>query len=319
MSLSSFSVEKAKPRDKPYKLSDGDGLHLLINPNGSKLWRFRYRFGGKQKMIGFGSFPEVSLAAARDKRDEARKLVAAGIDPSQKRREDKRLAAVSAANTFAAIATELIEKLKEEGIAEQTGYKKRWLLLDLGKPLADRPIKDITPAEILDLLRVIEKTGRRETAHRLRAAIGQVFRYGIATLRCETDPTLALRGALKTPIVRHRAALTDEQKVGALWASINEYDGWPTLKAALQLAMLTMARPTEVRHMRKRDVNFMLAKWTIPAQHMKMRLAHDVPLSRQAIEVLRNVWDLFPQSEYVLPSIRTWKRPLSENAMNSAL
>ena len=265
MLLSSFSVEKAKPREKPYMLSDGNGLHLLVNPNASKLWRFRYRFDGKQKMIGLGSYPDVSLAIARDKRGEARKLVASGIDPSQKRKDDRRIAAVAAANTFAAIATEYIEKLESEGIAVQTGYKKRWLLLELARPIAERPISAITSADLLDLLKGIEKTGG-ETALKLRAAIGAVFRYAIATLRAENDPTYALRGALARPNVQHRAAITDETELGALWAAIESYDGWPTLKAALQLTMLTMCRPGEVRHMKRSEITWPSATWHIPAE-----------------------------------------------------
>lgn len=319
MRLSSFRVERAKPQEKPYKLSDGGGLCLLINPNGSKLWRFRYRFGGKQKMIGLGAFPEVSLATARDKREDARKTLASGMDPSQKRKADRRDAQITAANTFGVIADEYIAKCEAEGIAEQTGYKKRWLLLDLAKPLCPKPITEITAADILQLLKAIEKTGRRETALRLRAAIGAVFRYAIATLRAQADPTYALRGALAAPQVKHRAAITDEAQLGALWVSINEYDGWPTLKAALQLTCLTMCRPGEVRHMTKREISFLKAMWQIPAEKMKMKRDHIVPLSRQALTVLREVWEIFPESELVLPSIRSWKRPLSENAMNSAL
>ena len=319
MLLSSFSIEKAKPRAKPFKLADGNGLHILINPNGSKLWRFRYRHNGTQKMIGFGSFPEVSLAQAREKRDEARKVVAAGEDPSQKRKDERRAVAVAASNTFGIVALEYIEKCEAEGMAEQTGYKKRWLLQDLAKPLTDKVITEITPADILALLKSVEKTGRRESARRLRAIIGAVYRYAIATLRAENDPTYALRGALMAPKVTHRAAITDEVQLGRLYTSICEYDGWPTLTAALKLNLLTMCRPGEVRHMKRSEINFPKALWQIPAERMKMKIAHDVPLSRQALEVIRGVWDLFPNSELVLPSIRSWKRPLSENALNSAL
>lgn len=319
MALSLFSIQNAKPRERPYMLLDGNGLHLLVNPNGSKLWRFRYRFSGTQKMIGFGAFPDVGLAAARDKRDEARKLVAAGTDPSQHRKDQKHAAEVASAHTFKAIAAEYIEKLEAEGIADQTGYKKRWLLLDLAKPIGDKPITAITAAELLILLKGIEKTGRRETARRLRAAISAVFRYAIATLRAENDPTYALRGALTAPVVKHRAAITDERKLGALMRSIDDYDGWPTLRAALLLTVLTMCRPGEVRHMKRSEVIFPKALWQIPAERMKMRRPHDVPLSTQALTVLREVWDLFPHSELVLPSIRSHQRPLSENAMNSAL
>lgn len=319
MYLSSFAVEKAKPRAKPYKLRDGDGLHILITTSGSKLWRFRYRHNGTQKMIGFGAFPEVSLAQAREKRDEARKVVAAGEDPSQKRKNERRAVQIAATNTFGVIAIEYIEKCEAEGMAEQTGYKKRWLLQDLAKPLTDKVITEITPADILALLKGVEKTGRRESARRLRAIIGAVYRYAIATLRAENDPTYALRGALMAPKVTHRAAITDEVQLGRLYGSICEYDGWPTLRAALQLTLLTMCRPGEVRHMKRSEISFPKALWQIPADRMKMGIAHDVPLSRQALEVLRGVWELFPNSELVLPSIRSWQRPLSENALNSAL
>lgn len=319
MYLSSFSVEKAKPRAKPFKLADGNGLHILINPNGSKLWRFRYRHNGTQKMIGFGAFPDVSLAQAREKRDEARKVVAAGEDPSQKRKDERRAVQIAATNTFGIIAGEYIEKCEAEGMAEQTGYKKRWLLQDLARPLTDKVITEITPADILALLKGVEKTGRRESARRLRAIIGAVYRYAIATLRAENDPTYALRGALMAPKVTHRAAITDEVQLGRLYSSICDYDGWPTLKAALQLTLLTMCRPGEVRHMKRSEISFPKALWQIPADRMKMGIAHDVPLSCQALEVIRGVWGLFPNSELVLPSIRSWQRPLSENALNSAL
>lgn len=318
MLLTLFSIEKAKPKEKPYKLSDGNGLHLLVQSNGSKLWRLRYRFAGKQNMMSLGSFPEVSLAAARKKRDEARQLIAEGTDPSQQKRLDKLAANAAAKNTFGAVAAEYLEKLQEEGKAESTIEKNRWLLEDLAAPLAKRPIAEITSAEILDLLKRIEKTGRRHTARRLRGTLGTVFRYGIVTLRTANDPTFALRGALLTPVVKHRAAITDDLQFGALMRTIDEYDGWPTLRAALQFLALTMTRPGDVRHMRRSEVIFPKALWRIPAERMKMRRPHDVPLSDQALRVLRSVWST-SASELVFSSIRTNRRPLSENALNSAL
>jgi integrase len=316
--LTVFAIEKSKPRDKPFLLTDGNGLHLLINPSGSKLWRLRYRFGGKQNLLSLGSFPEVSLAEAREKRDDARKLVAKGIDPSQHRKEEKRAAVTAAGNTFAVIAAEHIANLKARNAARATVEKNRWLLEDLAKPIAHKAVTDIKPADVLDLLKNVEKSGRRETARRLRGAIGSVFRLAISTLRAENDPTFPLRGALLRPNVTHRPAITDEKKLGALWQSINEYDGWPTLKACLQIAMLTMARPGEVRYMKRKEIIFPKATWQIPAERMKMRRPHDVPLSTQALAVIRGVWDL-SASDLVLPSIRSHQRPLSENAMNSAL
>jgi integrase len=197
--------------------------------------------------------------------------------------------------------------------------KNRWMLQELAASLAGRPMAEITPAEVLDVLKRIEKSGRRETARKLRGAIGSVFRLAVATLRASTDPTLALRGALLRPNVQHRAAITDERRLGSLMCSVDEYDGWPTIRAALQLLALTMTRPGDVRGMRRSEVDLDKALWTIPAARMKMRREHVVPLSRQALEVLRDIWPLSDHGELVLPSIRSTRKPLSENALNSAL
>jgi integrase len=200
-----------------------------------------------------------------------------------------------------------------------TVAKNRWLLEDLARPLAGRPIADIVPAEILQVLKRIEKSGRRDTARRLRGTMGSVFRHAILTLRATTDPTFVLRGALLTPNVKHRPAITDEQQLGALMVNIAEYDGWPTLRAALQLVALTMTRPGDVRGMRRSEISFDKAVWRIPGERMKMRRPHDVPLSTQAVAVLRGIWSLSDYGDLVVPSIRSSRRPLSENAMNSAL
>jgi integrase len=310
--LTQFGIQKAKPREKPYKLSDGGGLHLLIETSGSKLWRFRYRYAGKEKMLTFGSYPEVSLASARTKREEAKKLLAEGKDPSQKRKEDKLSAQFASANTFGAIAQEHIANLEANGSAEATIAKNRWLLEVLAAPLTKRPISEITPAELLDLLKKFEKAGKRETARRLRGTIGTVFRLAVVTLRCPTDPTYPLQRALLRPQVKHRAAITDEGRLGQLMLAIDQY---PTqiLRAALHFLALTMSRPGDVRYMKRSEVNFLKATWSIPAERMKMRRPHDVPLSRQALEVLRSVWG---ESELVFP--REGK-PLSENALSYAL
>jgi integrase len=313
-----IAIDKAKPQEKPYKLLDGGGLHLLIQPGGSKLWRFRYRFAGKENMLTFGRFPEVSLASARDKRHEARKLLAEGIDPAQKRKADKLKAEFAARNTFRAVAEDYISNLEDQGKAQTTIDKRRWLLLDLAKPLAKRPIADVTAYEVLDLLKKIQNSGRRETAQRLRGTIGAVFRLAIATLRATNDPTYPLRGALLQPKVQHRAAITDERELGALMTCIDEYDGWPTLRAAMLFLALTMTRPGDVRHMKRSEVVFPRALWRIPAERMKMRRPHDVPLSRQALAVLREIWEYAP-GELVFPALRSSLKPLSENAMNAAL
>ena len=317
--LKLFEIQKARPKDKPYKLSDGAGLHLLVETKGRKLWRFRYHFDSKEKMISFGSFPEVSLADARGKRDEARKLLEAGTDPSRKKQLDKIASATAARNTFGAIAEEHLQNLQDGGAAETTMIKNRWYLQKLAAPLTNLAITEITSAEILHLLKRIEKSGRRETARKVRSAIGSVFRLAITTLRATNDPTFPLRGALLKPNVQHRAAITDEAKLGALLVATDEYDGWPTIRAALQLIVLTMTRPIELRLMRRSEIVWPKAVWRIPAERMKMRRPHDVPLSQQTIAILRDIWPLSEHQELVLPSIRSPLKPLSENAMNSAL
>jgi len=319
MPLSSLAVQNAKPRENFYVLTDGNSLHLLIKPNGSKLWRLRYRFGGKQNMLSLGSFPEISLADARAKRDDARKLLANDIDPSRQKKLDKIAAATEAKNTFRAIAEEHLKNLEESGTAASTMTKNRWYLLDLAAPLANLPITEITPAEILGLLKKIEKSGRRETARKVRGTIGSVFRLAITTLRATNDPTFPLRRALLKPNVQHRPAITDEAKLGALMVAIDEYDGWPTIRAALLLTALTMTRPGEIRFMRRSEIVWPKATWRIPAERMKMRRPHDVPLSTQALAILREIWPLSEGHELVLPSIRSPRKALSENAMNSAL
>jgi integrase len=317
--LTFLAIERAKKRGKPYKLSDGEGLHLLVEPTGSKLWRFRYQFDHKEKMISFGSFPEVSIAAARSKRDDARKLLAEGTDPSQQKKLDKITAATAANNTFGVIAEEHLDNLKATGKAHATIIKHRWFLRDLASPLTKRPIAEITPAEILIILKRIEASGRRETAKKLRSTIGRVFRLAVSTLRATSDPTYALQGALLPPVVTHRPAITLEAELGAFVLSLDEYKGWATVRAALQFLILTMTRPGETRLMRRGEIVWQTSTWKIPAERMKMRVPHDVPLSKQALAVLRSIWDASEGNEYVFPSIRSPKKPLSENAMNSAL
>jgi integrase len=319
MALTDLAVRNAKPRTKPYKISDGGGLFLLLQPNGSKLWRLKYRSQGKEKLLACGSYPMTSLAEAREKREAARKLLSNGEDPSQKRKEAKLQAALATQNTFGLIAAEHIERLKATDKAHRTIEKNRWLLTDLASRLTDRPVAEITSAEILDVLLRIEKSGRRESARRLRAAISSVFRLAIVTLRAESDPTFPLRGALLAPKVVHRAAIVDEVSLGGLLRAIDEYDGWPTITAALKFAALTFARPGEIRGARRGEFDLGKAVWQIPAERTKMRRPHGVPLSRQAVAVVEGIWTLSDHGDLVFPSIRSNRRPLSENAFNAAL
>ena len=278
--LTDRAVRSSKPQEKPYKLSDGGGLHIVVQPNGSKLWRLKYRFAGKEKLLSFGAYPTVSLASARQKREDAKRQLASRLDPSVKKKLDKIAEEKAAQNTFGAVAAEHLANMAANGLAETTLIKNRWMLEDLAAPLARRPIAEIMPIEVLDVLKRIEKSGRRETARKLRGMIGSVFRYAVVTLRATNDPTAPLRGALLTPKVQHRPAIIDERELGILMRAIDEYDGWPTLRAALQLIALTMTRPGDVRFMRRSEINFERAVWRIPAERMKMRRPHDVPLSR---------------------------------------
>jgi len=317
--LSDLEIRTAKPQEKPYKLFDGGGLHVLVQTKGAKLWRLKYRFAGKEKLLSLGAYPSVGLAVAREKREEMKRLLAAGTDPSVQKKLDKLAAAKAANDTFGAVAAEHLANQESGGAAPTTMAKNRWMLEILAAPLKDRPIAQVAPIEVLDVLKHIEKSGRRETARKLRGAIGGVFRYAIATLRASNDPTVPLRGALVKPTVQHRAAITDERELGALMCSVDEYEGWPTLRAALQLLALTMMRPGDVRGMRRAEVDFDKALWRVPAERMKMRRPHDVPLSTQSLAILRDIWPLSDHGDLVLPSIRSIQRPLSENAMNSAL
>lgn len=320
MALTDLALRNAKPRDNPYKLFDGGGLHLLVNPNGSRIWRLAYRFAGKPKQLSFGPYPTVTLVAARQKRDDAKRLLLEGQDPSTARKLERVNAALAAGNTFALLAAEYVERLERRGAAAATIAKNRWLLETLAGPaLGPRPIGEITPVEVLATLQQVERSGRRESARRLRAAIGSVFRFAIATLRAENDPTFALKDALERPKVTHRAALTDPKKLGGLMRAIDEYDGWPTLRSALLFTALTFARPGEVRGARWAEIDVERATWSIPAERMKMRRPHVVPLSRQALAVLADIRPLTGASELIFPSIRSNKKLLSENAMNSAL
>ena len=295
------------------------GLYLHVQPGGSKLWRMKYRHQGKEKLLSFGPYPLVTIAEARQKRGEAKRLLLDGIDPNAKKKQDQLDAEVMARQTFGLIADEYLERQREKGISAATLKKTTWLLKDLAAPLSERPIHEITPAELLTLLQRIEKSGRRETARRLRGTIGSVFRLAIVTLRAESDPTIPLHGALLPPKVEGRAAITDEQEVGKLLQSIDEYDGWPSIRAGLQFLMLTCVRPGEVRGAKRDEFDLNKAVWHIPVERMKMRQPHDVPLSRQALAIIEDIWPMSECGELVFPSVRSLHRPLSDNAFNSAL
>ncbi len=320
MSLTDTAVRLAKPRERAYRLSDGRGLCLLIQPNGSKWWRFRYRFQGTEKMLSLGIYPDVPLSEARDRREAARKTLATGTDPSADRKEKK----ATRKNSFQAVAEHwlagLARHVKVKRRAESTYRKAKWLLESFIFPdLGDRPIGSITAPELLTVLKKIEGDDMHESARRAKQRCGQVFRHAIGLGYATRDITLDLRGLLEAPIVKHRAAITDENELGAFLVGLDQYEGWPIVQAAFKFLILTMTRPGDVRGMKRTEVNFEKRLWCIPGERMKMREPHDVPLSRQALAVLKEVWPLNEEDLLVFPSLRSHKKPLSENAFNSVL
>lgn len=319
MALTDIAIRSAKPKDKPYKAADAQGLYLLVNPNGSKLWRLKYRIHGVERKLAVGSYPDVSLAEARAARDAARKQLTRDVDPNAAKRQAKIDASVRAGNSFTSIAEELIDKKKREGRAEATLEKQRWLLKMLGAEFGRRPISDITPQELLHELKKHERRGRLETAKQLRSFASQVFRYGAATARAEQDPAQLLLGALVSPPVNHFAAITDPEEFGALLRAIEGYRGDPSVVYALQLTPHVFQRPGELRQMEWAELDFEKSIWTIPVSKMKMRQSHTVPLSRQARTILDSARELSGDGRFVFPSIRTKARPISDNTVNAAL
>ncbi len=304
---------------KPGKLADGGGLFLLTKEGGSRLWRMKYRVGGKEKLLSFGAYPEVTLAEARKRRDEARAVIRNGGDPAAIKRAQKVAAKVGAESSFRAIAAEWLAKQKAK-MAPATYSKAQWTLEKLVGPwLGARPIAEIEAPEVLQVLRRIESRGAHETAHRTMQRCGQVFRYAIATGRASADPTASLRGALAPVKVTSRAAITDAGKVGELLRAIDGYSGQLTTRCALRLAPLLFVRPGELRAMQWAELDLDAALWRIPAGRMKMREAHTVPLSDQAVAILRELYPLTGRGRYCFPSLQTADRPMSENTVNAAL
>jgi integrase len=317
--LSDTTCRTSKPKEKPYKLSDGGGLYLLVEKTGSKLWRHAFRFDGKQKLVALGAYPVVSLADARAGRDANKGLLAKGTDPSVQRKIDRGAARIARSNTFRIVADELLEKFNAEGDDPKTLEKKKWLLGFINADLGDRPIAEIKAPELLEALRKIERRGRFDTARRARSLAGRVFKFAIATNRAERDPSADLAGALISPKVQHRAAITEPKAVGALLRAIDDLDGQPTTRAALQLIALTFVRPGELRHAEWKEFDIPNAVWNISAEKMKMDRPHKVPLSRQAIAVIEGLSPITGGSRYLFPQIRSWHRPISDGTLNAAL
>ena len=319
MALTDIKIRTTKSQEKTIKLSDGGGLQLWIEPTGGKLWRLAYRYEGKQKKLSLGAYPTVSLKDAREKRDQAKVLLASGNDPGQQRKIDRLVKANASALSFSAIAEELLTKKKREGKASATIGKREWLYSIANDDIGSRVISEISAAEVLAILKKIEAKGHFETAKRMRTAVGEVFRYAIATGRATNDPTGALRGAVIVQKVKHRSAIIEPKAFGALLRAIWEYEGQPETKAALQLIAYLHSRPGELRQAKWSEFDLEAAGWTIPAARMKMRREHKAPLSSQAIAILKALYDITGRAELVFPGLRTPKRPISENTLNAAL
>ena len=319
MPLTDKSIRNSKPGDRPIKLFDGGGLFLLVVPAGGKWWRLKYRFAGKEKLISLGTYPEVSLKEARDRRDSARKQLASGIDPSTSRKAAKTSLSERISNSFETVAREWLTKFSPRWTPIHIDNITRRLEKNILPWIGSRPIAEVSPPELLTVLRRIEDRGAIETAHRAQQNCSQVFRYAIATGRADRDPSADLRGALAPVQEKHLAAITDPRGVGRLLRAIDVYEGSFITKCALRLAPLVFVRPGELRLAEWTEVDLERAEWNIPRSRMKMREPHLVPLSKQSLEILKELKPLTGEGRYVFPGARSNKRPMSENAVLAAL
>ena len=317
MSLNEMKIRNAKPKEKFYKMTDSEGLYLHVAETGGKLWRFRYRFEGKEKLLALGAYPEISLLDARQRRDEARRQLAHGIDPGAVRKAQKQ-ANIQETETFEVIAREWHNKFMHTWKESHSSRVLSRLERDVFPHLSKRPIAQIKAPELLGVLRRLESRGILHTAHNIRGICGQIFRYAVATGRAERDPSADLRGALAPVKTINRAAITEPVKVGELLRAIDCYRGSFVVQSALKFAPLTFVRPGELRHAEWSEIDFEKAEWNIPAHKMKMKQAHLVPLSNQAIEILTELKKLTGEGLYVFPG-RTSSRPMSDNAILAAL
>lgn len=325
MPLTDTAIRKIKAPTKTTKLFDGAGLYLELTPAGGKWWRLKYRHEGKEKRLSLGVYPEVGLKLARERCHDARKQLSAGVDPGMARKAEKM--SIAGSESFEAIAREWHAKFAptwSEGHGERI---LRRLEVDIFPWLGKRPIAEIKAPELLAVLRRIEGRGALETTHRAMANCGQVFRYGVATGRVERDPTGDLRGALPVPKKKHHASITDPRRIGELLRAIDAYEGTLVTKSALRLAPLVFVRPGELRMAQWSEIDLEKAEWRIPAERMKMREQHIVPLSHQAVEILRELEPLTNRPllakpntpRYVFPGSQSRERPMSNNAILAAL
>ena len=319
MPLSDVAIRKAKPSDKTRRLFDGQGMYLEIAPTGGKWWRLKYRVLGKEKRISLGTYPDTTLAAAREKRDAIRRQLAVGIDPGTHRKEARQASVERASNSFEVIAREWVcKRSKVWGDSHRT-KTVAWLECDLFPWLGARPIGEITAKELLATIKRVESRGAVDKAHRLLQHCGQIFRYAVAAGVAERNPAADLRDALATAQTKHRAAITEPKAIGGLMRAIDAYEGGLVVRCALRLAPLVFVRPGELRTAEWAEIDLDAAEWNIPGSKMKMREPHLVPLSAQAVQVLTEIQALTGRGRYVFPSARSPRRPMSDNAVLSAL
>jgi integrase len=313
MPLTDTKIRTAKPADRPYKIADGRGLYLLVTPTGGKLWRFKYRTAGKEKLLALGAYPDVSLKDARERCDKAREQITKGIDPCSARRAAK----TAGADTFEALAREWYARFAPTWAPSHSERIIRRLERDIFPWLGSKPIAEVAAPELLEVVRRIEARGALETAHRALQNCGQVFRYAIATARAERDPSQDLRGALPPVKDRHFPAITDPTRVADLLRMLDSYEGTLTVRCALRLAPLVFVRPGELRKAKWKDIDLDAAEWRFIVT--KTGADHIVPLSRQAVAILRELHPLTGRGRYVFPGARTDERPMSDNAVLAAL
>jgi len=317
--LTDAQVNKAKPRDKDYKLSDGGGLHLLVTKTGGKLWRLQYRFDGKQKLLALGQYPQITLANARKRRDEARTLLAHDQDPGEVKKATKKVAALKDASSFELIAREWLSKNESVWSPGHALTVRHRLEKDVFPAIGNKPVSEITASDVLAMLLKIEARGAAETALRIKMMCGQVFRYAVATGRLEHDPSAALkpREIFKKRETRHHSAITEPKELAPLLRAIDEYQGTLVVKSALQLAPMLFVRPGELQKMEWSQIDFETSTWSIPAEKLKMKQPHIVPLPRQALNILRELHPATGDGQYVFPGRS--RRPMSNNSINAAL
>ncbi len=318
MPLTDTQIKVIKPEAKARKLADEKGLYLLLQPTGAKLWRLKYRFGGKEKLLALGSYPDVGLKDARNRRDEARKLLADGVDPGEQRKAQKAAGEIRAANSFEVICREWLEKWRTTVEPAQHTKALARFEKNVFPWLGGRPIAEITAPEVLAVLHRVDERGARYTAHKVKSEISQTFRYAVATGRAERDPCPDLRGAIPPAKGENFAAITDPKEVGALLRAIDAFRGTFIVKSALLLAPLVFVRPGELRKAEWSEIDFDKQEWNIPAKRMKARQPHLVPLSTQSMAILRELQPLTGRGVHVFAG-RDPKKPMSEAAVNAAL